>query len=296
MISILIPVLNDTDNLFKTLNSIEKSTIGEVETIIIDSSEIPILFPKKYKNVNIIRQKENIGPAQSRHLAAKQSKYDILFMADSHTFFPIGWDKILINSFKDNKNQISAFPVTLSKTWDEKYFKYFPTYFGSDIYIKDAFSNDNFFDSHIRYEYVNNINAIKLAAYGINKEYFFSLRGFSDIRQWGSDELCLTIKVLCSGGKINLLNDKKFIHVNNKNSFTRNLAYIYYNKLRIARTFMDEASYQYLLNVVPNNQFTLKAREFITQDKDEISEYKNFYKSIFKKDFKQLRQEFNITE
>lgn len=299
MISILIPVMNDTENLIKTLNSIEISTyVSGVETIIIDSSQEPIILPRQYKNITIIRQEKNIGPAQSRHLAAKTAKNDILFMADSHTYFPKNWDIDLIGEFKTKKNKIAAFPVIFSKTWDSKYFDYFPVYYGSSIYIKDFRTTNDFFDSYSIYQFKNiKLNAIKVAAYGIDKNYFFSLRGFEDIRLWGSDELCLSIKVLSTGGSINLIPSNKFVHIHNTVGFTRNVPHIYYNKLRLAQSFMDDESYNYLLNLLPkNNHFLKDAWTLVNQDKEEIQEYKKFYKSIFVKNFQEIRKECNILE
>ena len=298
MISILIPVLDDYNNLIKTIDSIERSlTLENIEIIIIDSSKIPIILPNICNNVHIIRQEKDIGPAQSRYLAAKIAKNDILFMADSHTFFPIGWDVELYDFLSNNKNKIGAFPVILSKTWEEKYFNFFPKYCGSNIYIKDFRSPNDFFDSHNVYTKKDiKLNAIKVAAYGIKKDYFLSLRGFEDIRQWGSDELCLSIKVLSTGGEINLLN-KDFVHIFNKQILSRDFVSIYYNKLRLAQSFMDEGSYNYLMSILPkNNKILNEAWKLIIQDRDKIQEYRKFYKSIFTKDFKQLRKEYNIFE
>jgi glycosyltransferase involved in cell wall biosynthesis len=298
MISILIPILDDANSLFNTIDSIEKSTDNNLEIIIIDSSVKPIEISKNKDNINIkiIRQETNIGPAKSRQLAAEQAKYDVLFMADSHTYFPNGWDEILINSFSKNRNKISAFPVAMSRTWDKRYFDCFATYYGSDIYIKHFNNSGDFFDSYIRYDKKNkNLNAIKLAAYGIDKEYFLNLRGFSDIKQWGSDELCLSIKVHLSDGNIELLEDKKFIHVHDKQFVIRNMAYIYYNKIRLAKTFMTDDVYKYFLSIIPkNNNFINEAWKLIEADKEEIQEYKNFYRSIFKKDFSSIAS--NIIE
>ncbi len=296
MISVIIPCLED-HFINPTLESLFKNTKEDIECIVVDdNSQKAFNIENRFLDrVKIIKNTEQIGPSQCRSLAALNAKNKFIFTVDSHTDFEPDWDKVLIENLEKHPKALVCFPIRLANTWNRNDYPKFRISFGANIFIRNI--PYHFLDSKISEVYNENVSSIKFASYGINKDYYLNFRGLTDLKQWGSSELCLSIKTWLTGGFIKIIPDIVFTHINQKqaNDFQRDISAIYYNKIRLAKTFMDEGNYQYFTALLPqNDKFVTKALIDIEKDKEIISEYKSYYANIMDKDFIWLRNKFNI--
>jgi len=133
------------------------------------------------------------------------------------------------------------------------------------------------------------------AIYFINREYFLKLRGLSDLKMWGSDEPCLSIKIYLSGGKILLDKKIKVGHFFRKSApYTTGCSHLIYNKIRMAKTLLPDELGEYLISKIKKDNNFNAAMKMIEDEKDLINEYKQYYKSIFTVDIKDICTKFDI--
>lgn len=89
ILSILINVLNDQDELTKTIESIQATAGGRPEIIVIDdASEKHVTVPP---GVRLFRNAQRLGCGASRHLAACKARGHYFLIIDSHMRFEPGW-------------------------------------------------------------------------------------------------------------------------------------------------------------------------------------------------------------
>lgn len=91
MFSIIVPSYNRKEEIPYLLASLESQTIYNFEVIIVDdSSEDLVEIQKRYPfPVNLIRNQQNQGAAESRNIGVKHSQYDwLLFLDDDDRFLP----------------------------------------------------------------------------------------------------------------------------------------------------------------------------------------------------------------
>jgi glycosyltransferase involved in cell wall biosynthesis len=105
MISVIIPVYNDTPHITLCLNSILSCNYeGGIEIIVVDDGssdglrELVNSFPCSF-----IATGKNSGPGPARNLGAKSAKGDIVAFVDSDCIVASNWLSIIDNIFRDNK-------------------------------------------------------------------------------------------------------------------------------------------------------------------------------------------------
>lgn len=291
MLSIIIACHNDQDNLNHTLDSLFNS-VDNIECIVIDDgSSIPIKIGQKYQNkVILIKNDINIGHGPSRCLGVEIASNPYIMYIDSHTYFPKGWYSILEKKLNQSAhNNILYFPMKVLQHWSECN-KDNPTIcYGGKFFEYNHKNKYDFWGSYPIYN-KHETNCLKLASCVINKNFFTQIRGTSDTKKWGSDELYLTVKTIMVGGTIEMIPEISLGHIESRICFVRDPNYTYYNMLRLAKTFSNESKYNDLLNIIPqNNKFINRAKELLLQDDAEIQEYKDYYKSISVKEVSWLK-------
>jgi hypothetical protein len=139
------------------------------------------------------------------------------------------------------------------------------------------------------------ISCMMGAIYIINKDYFFKLRGLSDLKMWGSDEPCLALKILLSGGKMMLVKGIQAGHFfRDAAPYSTGLDFLVYNKIRMALTMLPDELSTKLIDRIPKDGDFFSAMNMIENEKDLIEEYKSYYKSIFTKDIYDISRQFDI--
>lgn len=107
MISIIIPMYNESRYISRCLDSLKKQTYKDFELILIDDGskdntvEIAKLYEKEF-DLKILKQK-NSWPGKARNRWAKESKWNILIFVDADMYFDSQYLQHLIQPILDEK-------------------------------------------------------------------------------------------------------------------------------------------------------------------------------------------------
>jgi glycosyltransferase involved in cell wall biosynthesis len=296
-LSVIIPVLNDNDELNLTIKSIRETSPPNVEIIVIDdASDSPV---KIYDDtVKVIRLEKRIGVGGTRHLGASSAKSDYLLFVDSHMRFDEKWYNNALRRLISKPSNIVWCAVCLGldkENMDIKSPKGF--YHGAKLCLWDETENQTFegkwMDELDGDEY--EISCLMGACYFFHKSWFFHIKGTESLKMWGSDEPLLSIKTWLSGGSIRLMKDVRIGHkFRLQSSYSTNFSYILYNKLRSMKMLFSDELYNVLQSKIELDGNKQAALQMLELDKNEIELEKEYYKTIFVKDENWLCEKFNL--
>jgi len=299
-LSVIITSLNeDINKLNKTIETITEYSNNEVEVIIIDDySDIPINNSYNNNNIKLFRNEFRMGCAPSRHFGAIKASGNYLLFTDAHMIYDKNW----YNSFKeichvlDNKTAICGTCIGLDDTHNSLDNSCGP-YSGARLSLYETRENQVIEGKWIspKSEDLYEISCMMGAIYFIQRNYFLNLRGLSELKMWGSDEPCLALKILQSGGRMVLSKKIKAGHFfRNTSPYITGMQYLVYNKIRMAKTLLPNDIANYLINKLPIDGNFIAAMEMIENEKNDIEEYKSYYNSIFNTSIVDICNKYNI--
>lgn len=295
-LSIIIPVLNDNDELNLTITSIRETSPSNVEIIVIDDkSDVPAVINDK--NVTLVRLENRIGVGGTRHLGASIAKSKYLLFIDSHMRFDSEWYNNSMKRLISNSSNIVWCAVCLGL--EEGHMDITNprgAYNGARLCLYDSKETQVFegkwIDEQPGDEY--EISCLMGACYFFHKSWFFHIKGTKSLKMWGSDEPLLSVKTWLAGGSIKLMKDVKIGHkFRPKSPYSTNVSYIIYNKLRSMKMLFSTELYDFLQSKIQDDNNKKVALQMIESDKEEIALEREYYNSIFIKDEKWLCEKFN---
>jgi len=111
-VSIVIPTLNEGENLRKTIQSLQNTITCNYEIIVVDngSTDGSSDFIEREIDDPRIRlfKTERLGAANARNFGAKKAVGDFVIFVDAHVLFPAGWVPELIKNLDDSDAAIAA--------------------------------------------------------------------------------------------------------------------------------------------------------------------------------------------
>lgn len=297
-LSVIITALNeDINRLTNTINTINEYSNYDVEIIVIDDcSDNPV--SNIDSSVKLFRNPIRLGCAPSRHFGATVASGKYLLFTDAHMIYHPDWyssfNKIVANL--DDNVAICGTCIGLDDTHTDIN-KSCGSYTGARLALYDKRENQVIEGKWIQEKAgdLYNISCMMGAIYFINREYFLKLRGLSELKMWGSDEPCLALKILQSGGKMILSKEIKAGHFFRGTSpYVTGMQYLVYNKIRMAKTLLPDELGHKLIDKLPRDGNFNAAMVMIENEKSTIEEYKQYYKSIFVKSIDDICKEYNI--
>lgn len=247
LLTIIIPFLNEGDEIRNTVRSIRNTAVGDPYILLINDASTDN-YPYEQvaleeRCIYIINEKRK-GVAASRDLGVDLCKTPYFLFLDGHMrFYDPGWDLNLINLLqaypeailcgqtkrleKDKEGNITSL---IHHTCCGAYIKMGDTdlFQAAWKYIETPLPNDACIE----------ITCILGAAYATNKKYWLHLHGLKGLIHYGSDEEMLSTKVWCAGGKCLLIKDWIVGHIY-RSSFPYEISSIetIYNRLFILELF-----------------------------------------------------------
>lgn len=293
-VSIIIPFVNEKEEVLSTIESIAQYSADVVYEIILinDASDDGYNYKEILSNNSKITYYENkhrIGVAACRDMGILLSHYEVFLFLDAHMrFYTKNTLPRFLEVLSEQKNVILCCHTT--NIDDTNYEK---TPFGAYIELgegkgelspvwntKDVAPNDLF----------SPVPCILGAAYAGYKDYWLYLRGLEGLVSYGSDEAYISLKVWLSGGSCLILKDITVGHLYRKNAPYSYMGIDFvYNKIWVALlTLPDHISLKILnqLKETLSIQFNLALCSF----------YKNINKFIVLKEYYQkiLIEPFNV--
>lgn len=296
-ISVIIPVLNDNEELNLTIKSIRETSPKNVEIIVIDdASDVPAVVDDK--SVRLVRLEKRQGVGSTRHLGATMSTSDYLLFVDSHMRFDKNWHKNAMKSLISSPSNVVWCAMCLGLEegcMDLEKSK--GSYCGAKLVLYDQKENQVFEGKWIEekpgeeYE----ISCLMGACYFFHKSWFFHIGGTKSLTMWGSDEPLLSAKTLLAGGSIRLSKSIKIGHkFRPRSPYSTGVSYIVYNKLRSMYMMFSNELYNELSSKIQNDSDKQKALELFEHNREEIEKEREYYKTIFIKDEKWLMEKIKL--
>ena len=109
-LSILVPSRNEIF-LKNTIEDVLKNIEVDTEVIAVLDGQWPIEPIPQYERVNIIYVNKSIGQRAATNLACKLSKAKYVMKIDAHCSFDKGFDRKMIEAFKETDNNVTMAPV-----------------------------------------------------------------------------------------------------------------------------------------------------------------------------------------
>ncbi len=239
-ISIIIPFVNEKEELLSTIESIEQYTekINHYEIIVINDASDDIFDYKQYlENKENIRYYENshrIGVAACRDIGIALSVYDKFLLLDAHMRI---YDQETLPAFiaalTDNYKSIVCCR-TIGIGDNPRSITPFAAYIELFGERGGLYAEWNSHDCDPASS-ISKVPCILGAAYAAYKEYWMFLRGLSGLVSYGSDEAYISLKVWLSGGECLVLKNIVIGHLYRKDPpyAIKHIDYIY-NKVFIS--------------------------------------------------------------
>jgi glycosyltransferase involved in cell wall biosynthesis len=297
ILSVIITSLNEKlETIQKTIETIRFGA-SDIEIILIDDASDEIV---NLNDSNIIfhRNENRIGCAPSRTKGASLARGKYLLFTDAHMIYHPDWFKHFLEYVKDSPENICFCGTCLGldserKTLEEARGKYC----GARLSLYEKSENQVLEGKWISEKSgdLYELSCLMGAIYIIDRKYFEKLRGLSELKMWGSDEPCLSLKILQSGGKILMAKNIEAGHFfRSKAPYSTNISYLVYNKIRMAKTLLPEKLGNDLINKLNKDGNFNAAMTLIEKHEEEIKEYKKYYDSIFNVNIESICQKYNI--
>ena len=242
-LSILITVHNEYEETQKTIASIRATAGDKPEIIVIDdASQVPLSL--KDLGCHLIRNETRAGVGPSRHIAATAAGADWLLIIDCHMRFEPGWfEKTMAHIEGRTTTLFCGSCIALSpgqmdiRKATEAYHGATINFYGPDkhhpeknqvlegVWLKDREGDDY------------PIPCVMGASYVLSRDWFFHIGGLRMLRQWGGDEVLLSLKTWLAGGDVRMMKKLRVGHqFREKSHYVSQQWCLIYNAMMIALT------------------------------------------------------------
>lgn len=292
-LTVIIPFLNEREEVYNTLESIRQTVGDNVYIILInDASSDDFDYQnaaRKFDTTYYCHEKR-MGVAASRDEAIQICPTEYFLLLDAHMrFFVDRWDELIIRELdKDQRTLLCCQSVAMMR--DENGEVIFTPHtlpvFGAYIDFSetsDLLAGWNTYDPAPDQRIVD-IPCVLGAGYACTKTYWKYLRGLEGLRSYGMDEQLISIKVWLEGGSCKLLKDLPTGHIyRSAFPYKAENRDLIYNKLYVAQLFMPPQQKKHIFKVVETQHASLYKdviQEFIRQ-REWLETSRQYYKQIF---------------
>ncbi|WP_454879765.1 glycosyltransferase [Sphingobacterium detergens] len=296
-ISIIIPFLNEKEEVENTLISIRKYTNNIPIILINDASDNDYDYTNlqaKY-NTTYIVNKERLGVAKSRDLGISKCSTEYFLLLDAHMrFYENGWEEKICSVLNKNKEAIVCCQNRPLFKQQGELVETGRKGYGAKITLSDT--NENLFltlkwiyKENLKSSSVEEIPNILGAAYAASKTYWKKLYGLAGLEQYGSDEVYLSTKCWLSGGRCLLIKDIEIGHIYRKKfPYHVQTAAMLYNNIIILKLLFPQKYNIYLSSLMKKRVASSVYRHAhykYLKNSEELGQLKGHYKNLFIKNF-----------
>ena len=211
-LSIVMPMHNEGDEPYKTIDSIRRSVSNwrDIEIVVIDDCSDKFCSIGRYKNfpnVKLYRNASRLGVHYSIDKGVKLSNSrDIVIIGSHMRFKTLDWDNRVVELLELDSNALYCAVCLNDKSDSERY--------GASIVV---FDYRHTFEAKWIGESpsasIQEVPCVLGAHYWCRKSLYKRVRGLSGLRIWGSLEPYLSTKVWLSGGSCKVVKDVKTSHL-----------------------------------------------------------------------------------
>lgn len=241
-LTVIIPFLNEREEVYHTLRSIRMSVGKRVNIILInDASEKNYNYVELSKKFDAIYIQNNRrkGSTYCRDKGIEKCNTPYFLFLDAHMrFYSQDWDIRIIKELEKEERVLLCCNTKILQKENEKIKEIFSEASGATVYFE---RNEKILDTQWRLkrnftlDNIEDIPCVLGAAYAGSKRYWQYLLGMQGLEEYGMEEQYISLKVWLEGGRCRLLNDVYVGHIYRSQAPYQkdNIAFIY-NKLIIS--------------------------------------------------------------
>lgn len=297
MITIIIPFLNEGDEVYNTVKSIRDTAGYDVPVFLInDASTDGYDYEAVASELECtyIKNETNKGVAFSRDMAIGMITTPYFLLLDAHMrFFKNDWYMLFLNELQKEPHTLFCCQTkAIGKKEDGSIYVIerattYGTYIDFSGHKIEAIWN--VVDPYPEYDSVP-IPCVMGAGYATNKTYWEYLKGLSGLRSYGRDEQLISMKVWMEGGQCKLLKPIEIGHFYREEPpyYVATIDYLF-NQLYLAELFlpisMREAVYREASQYRDIFPATL---QLLNDQQAEIEEQRSYYRTRFTVDIRHI--------
>jgi glycosyltransferase involved in cell wall biosynthesis len=286
-LTIVIPFLNEGENVWRTVASIRATESKHSHIILIndgsndgyDYGKVAELF-----DCALVVHEDRHGVAACRDEGVSMAATKCVMLLDAHCeFYKNNWDDQILLVLSENFKCILGFQTSiLWESYDNKAKDHSNT-FGARL----AVDGDHIMQVTWSYKDPDpGSNLVEIAcvlggAYAINRDYYMRLHGLQGLHRYGLDEELLSLKVHASGGKCLLLKDVVIGHVYRSHApYTLDNESIVHNLILVLSLFLEGKTLQKMLDRLHDKYGSIYDKVFAGVNFDFIASEKAYLKTI----------------
>lgn len=305
--TIIMPFLNEEIEPSATVQSIyETAPSGSFEIIAIDdnSNKFDRATLDKYPDVKYVKNTERIGVDGSRQMGIEMANNENILIIDAHMRFKNdNWMQKMSEYLKNEPETLWCTTCLGLGYGTMDVNKHKGSYYGADMLFVDAKAKPNRPAREVlepkwaskKEDFVYEIPCVLGANYFMTKKWADYIWGLKGLKMWGTSEPFMSIKTWMSGGKCKITKDIEIGHKFRSNApYSTGIAYLVYNKIFMCKTIFPEDLSEKLIGYLPKDVNFRKAMKMIEEDKDKISQSREYYQGIFKSSIHDYCERFDI--
>ncbi|HLJ33320.1 MAG TPA: glycosyltransferase [Ktedonobacteraceae bacterium] len=246
-VSLIIPTLNEGENLSMTLESIQETITGAYEIIVVDngSTDDSTRFIEQTgdSRIRLLKTEERLGVAGARNYGAAFAESNILIFIDAHMLFPQNWLTPILDVLDEQQVQLVVPAVS---AWGN------PHAIGYGISWKGAKLEPKWLGEQSSDPY-----SVPLAGgcfQAFHRAFFYEIGGYdSGMTNFGSEDLEMCLRVWLLGHQVKIVPRVEISHrfrrtapfefgwIDISYNFLR-LVYAHFNEQRIERVLAAHAA------------------------------------------------------
>lgn len=299
-LSICIGVLDETDELLKTIQSIRDTSGDKCEIVIVDDgSVIPVHQSLKghSNQIRLHRTTGHTGSGAAKHLAVEIAKYDSVLILDAHMRFLTGWYEMAIDRIEEPDTAWNPCCLGLEEGFMDPAHPR-GIYFGAKLHFHN---NGEVFEAKWESEKEDieyDVPCLMGGAYFFPRSLFLNLGGFSGLQKWGVEEQFISLKMWLAGHRIRMAKEIKIGHkfrsAKSPAPYTVAVPFVIANKMLAMRTIMGRESAVKLEQMMPMDGSWMMARHWTDQRQPQIDIENQRLQAIFKHDCRWYAERFNV--
>ena len=300
-LTVIIPFLNEKEEVLRTVQSIRESVGALVDILVInDQSNDGYNYRDELRSYNVtyLYNIERKGVAASRDYGVSLCKTPYFLLLDAHMrFYNKNWaEEIVFLLEKDDRCLLCCQTrflqkdenglVTVSTECPKTYGAYSP--FDKKNYLPDI--TWNYIESEPE-SCIEPIPAVLGAGYAASKRYWIYLRGLEGLLCYGSDEAYISFKVWMEGGRCLLLKEIEIGHIYRSSSpYHRHNEEEVYNSLMISYVLFPRSWYclSFAIALYNNRWIYQVARQLLEENFSKIEPLKSYYQQKLTHSFQSI--------
>lgn len=306
-LTLVIPFLNEGDEVANTVKSVRKTVGNRVDIIVInDNSDDGYDYMTDLNGLNVfyVHNKFRIGAAASKEKGAGLVATPYFLLLDAHMrFYDDKWvDRILEELHKNDSQLLCCQTKVLHKKDGIVVENEQPDVYGASL----SFNHDEYIPGirwnnyrHIEGLGISQIPAVLGAGYATGKKYWKRIKGLQGLIHYGCEEAYISIKAWLDGGGCRLLPDVVIGHIyRDKFPYSVVSSPMIYNNLFIAETLFP-TSMRCLAHSIAINKdkdFYRNLKRHLSWRSQQAEELRTYYRETFKNDFMIIKKMNNILE